>query len=127
MTHRRKSLRELQAEGQAELASVQGRTHDGKIDWDGRWHSAGDWCVENLPDLIDRTTNSACGFAVGSALRLRSELGRTPTPAEVRARRREWMRRLKLDPAANVRPADGTDGETQAFAAAVARADGGVA
>jgi hypothetical protein len=79
------------------------RQQEASRQWDARWHSAGDWCAEHVPDLIDRTTGVSCGFAVGAALRLRSELGRMPTADEVRRRRREWMRRLDLDPRSNVR------------------------
>ena len=87
-----------QQDGIAELQRVQGRKPDGRIDWDARWHAAAAWCQEHLPDLVDNR-GITCGFAVGSALALKSELGRIPTPAEVRRHRAAWMRRLKLDDA----------------------------
>ena len=92
-----RSYRSVQADGQAELERTAGRRADGRIDWDARWHAAAAWCQEHLPDVIDNRSVT-CGFAVGSALALKSELGRPPTPNEVRRRRAQWMRRLELDP-----------------------------
>jgi hypothetical protein len=91
-----RSYRSMQADGQAELERLAGRRPDGRIDWDARWHAAAAWCQEHLPDLIDNR-GVTCGFAVGSALALKSELARIPTADEVRRRRGAWMRRLQLD------------------------------
>ena len=90
-SHTSRSKRELQADGLAELDTLARERAARMRSWDARWHAAGDWCAQTLPDLIDGRTASACGFAVASALRLRSELGRPPTPSEVRAYRRQWL------------------------------------